>query len=105
MCTTAQRRGLSTIVGMELRHRALEVLGLSDVDEKVAGTLALQAQAASLSIADLAPPEPADLPGRPDRPQLLDHSAVARRSPATPLGRAVLLHAIAHIEFNAIKYV
>lgn len=34
---------------------------------------------------------------------LLAHSAVARRSPATPEGRAVLLHAIAHIEFNAIN--
>jgi len=88
---------------MELRHRALEVLCLADVDQKVAGTLELHAQAASLSIADAAPPEPVDLPGRPDRPELLAHSAVARRSPATPGGRAVLLHAIAHIEFNAIN--
>lgn len=31
------------------------------------------------------------------------HTEVARRSPATPEGRAVLLHAIAHIEFNAIN--
>ena len=47
---------------------------------------------------------PADtLPGRPARPQLLHHTAVARRSPATPEGRAVLIHAIAHIEFNAIN--
>ncbi len=96
-------RELSTIVGMELRHRALEVLCLSDVDQKVAGTLELHAQAASLSIADAAPPEPVDLPGRPDRPELLAHSAVARRSPATLQGRAILLHAIAHIEFNAIN--
>lgn len=34
---------------------------------------------------------------------LRHHTEVARRSPATPLGRAVLLHAIAHIEFNAIN--
>lgn len=34
---------------------------------------------------------------------LLRHTEVARRSPATPEGRAVLLHAIAHIEFNAIN--
>jgi uncharacterized ferritin-like protein (DUF455 family) len=90
---------------MELRHRALEVLCLADVDQKVAETLELHAQAASLSIAEAeaAPPEPVDLPGRPDRPELLAHSAVARRSPATPGGRAVLLHAIAHIEFNAIN--
>ena len=34
---------------------------------------------------------------------LLRHTDVARRSPATPEGRAVLIHAIAHIEFNAIN--
>lgn len=34
---------------------------------------------------------------------LLRHTEVARRSPATPEGRAILLHAIAHIEFNAIN--
>ncbi len=43
------------------------------------------------------------MPGRPERPVLLTHSEVARRSPSTPEGRAVLLHAIAHIEFNAIN--
>ncbi len=48
-------------------------------------------------------PEPATLPGRPERPALLRHTEVARRSPATPEGRAVLMHAIAHIEFNAIN--
>lgn len=49
------------------------------------------------------PSDPADLPGRPARPELLAHTAVARRSPATPEGRAILIHAIAHIEFNAIN--
>ncbi len=49
------------------------------------------------------PADPDALPGRPARPELRDHTAVARRSPATPLGRATLLHAIAHIEFNAIN--
>ncbi|MGP1691488.1 MAG: ferritin-like domain-containing protein [Giesbergeria sp.] len=88
---------------MELRQRALQVLCLSDVDQKVAQTLHMQTQAASFSIADKAPDEPLDLPGRPERPALLAHSQVARRSPATPAGRAVLLHAIAHIEFNAIN--
>ena len=43
------------------------------------------------------------MPGRPARPELRHHTAVARRSPATPEGRAVLIHAIAHIEFNAIN--
>lgn len=49
------------------------------------------------------PPDAHALPGRPARPELRHHTAVARRSPATPQGRAVLVHAIAHIEFNAIN--
>jgi len=66
----------------------------------------MQAQAASFSIASQALIAPIDshaLPGRPARPGLLHHTAVARRSPATAQGRAVLIHAIAHIEFNAIN--
>ena len=66
----------------------------------------MYAQAARISIATetrLTAPPADTLPGRPARPQLLHHTAVARRSPATPEGRAVLIHAIAHIEFNAIN--
>ncbi|WP_422843370.1 ferritin-like domain-containing protein [Acidovorax sp. M2(2025)] len=91
---------------MELRHRALQVLCLADPEQKAAATLDLQAQAAMLSIAEGALDLPAGLPalpGHPERPALLHHTDVARRSPATPLGRAVLIHAIAHIEFNAIN--
>ena len=91
---------------MELRQRALQVLCLADPEQKAAAALTLYAQAATLSIAQDTPPLPdgaQDLPGRPARPELLRHTAVARRSPATPEGRAVLIHAIAHIEFNAIN--
>jgi uncharacterized ferritin-like protein (DUF455 family) len=48
-------------------------------------------------------PEPADLPGRPPRPRLVEPKHVPQRSPATAIGRAGLIHAIAHIEFNAIN--
>ncbi len=91
---------------MELRHRALQVLCLAHPDEKVAAALALYAQADQCRLAATAPLPPADadaLPGRPERPELLHHTGVKRRSPATPEGRVVLLHAIAHIEFNAIN--
>lgn len=91
---------------MELRHRALQVLCLADPEQKAAAALTLQALAATLPIADEPPeppPHPGSLPGRPERPVLLRHTDVARRSPATPEGRAVLIHAIAHIEFNAIN--
>ena len=66
----------------------------------------MQAQSASFSIAKqthFAPTDAGALPGRPARPELRHHTAVERRSPATAEGRAVLIHAIAHIEFNAIN--
>ena len=42
-------------------------------------------------------------PGRPARPQLVPPRDVPSRTPFTLEGRAALLHAIAHIEFNAIN--
>jgi uncharacterized ferritin-like protein (DUF455 family) len=46
--------------------------------------------------------EPSGVPGRPARPQLVPPGSVAQRAVGTPEGRAALLHALAHIEFNAI---
>ncbi len=43
------------------------------------------------------------VPGRPLRPPLVHPANVPRRSPFTADGLAALLHAIAHIEFNAIN--
>lgn len=42
-------------------------------------------------------------PGRPDVPILVPPLEVERRSMRTPEGRAALIHALAHIEFNAIN--
>ncbi|HEX7932790.1 MAG TPA: ferritin-like domain-containing protein, partial [Paraburkholderia sp.] len=47
--------------------------------------------------------EPPGLPGRPARPELVEPRRLGRRSMQSPQGRAVLLHALAHIEFNAIN--
>nr|WP_232071129.1 ferritin-like domain-containing protein [Paraburkholderia pallida] len=44
-----------------------------------------------------------ELPGRPARPELVEPRSLQRRSMSTPQGRVVLLHALAHIEFNAIN--
>ncbi len=43
------------------------------------------------------------LPGRPLRPDLVHPSKVPYRGLGSPEGRAALLHAVAHIEFNAIN--
>ncbi len=48
------------------------------------------------------PPRPIGLPGRPDRPRLVSPRALSQRGLGSPEGRAALIHAIAHIEFNAI---
>jgi uncharacterized ferritin-like protein (DUF455 family) len=90
---------------MELRQRALEVLCLRNPFEKAEAAMQMHAAAAQWVITDCAPSLPADtvLPGHPDKPELLSHTAVARRSPATTQGRIILMHAIAHIEFNAIN--
>jgi uncharacterized ferritin-like protein (DUF455 family) len=45
---------------------------------------------------------PPDRPARPDTPVLLPPRDVPRRRPGSPAGRAALLHAIAHIELNAV---
>lgn len=43
------------------------------------------------------------IPGRPDKPQLVHPSQVAKRKLTTELGRIALIHSICHIEFNAIN--
>ncbi len=89
---------------MNPRRRALHALCLTDPQAKAEETRALFA---TLDIARIEPAEditaPPAVPGRPARPRLVPPKAVPSRSPFTPEGRAALLHAIAHIEFNAIN--
>ena len=86
-----------------LRQRALEALCIPEPAHKVAAALSAAADAASLAVEPSAPEPNAPVPGRPLRPELIHPSKVPRRSPFTPAGLAALLHAIAHIEFNAIN--
>jgi uncharacterized ferritin-like protein (DUF455 family) len=46
---------------------------------------------------------PIEIPGRPDLPRLVNPRKLSRRSTSSDAGRIGLLHAIAHIEFNAIN--
>jgi uncharacterized ferritin-like protein (DUF455 family) len=87
-----------------LRQLALHALCEADSDKKVALALDLCAQAATISIANPIQLDPQrTLPGRPARPELTHPAKVPRRSPLTLEGRAAMIHAIAHIEFNAIN--
>jgi len=88
----------------DLRQQALQALLEPDPQTKVGLTLAIQATSAPLLIANNADLQaPAGLPGRPARPELRAHLDVPKRSPFTPEGLAALLHAVTHIEFNAIN--
>ena len=48
------------------------------------------------------PARPIGLPGRPERPRLVSSRELSQRGLGSAEGRAALVHAIAHIEFNAI---
>ncbi len=87
---------------MELRSAALKALQEADPVAKAAAARALHpAPGAHVDPAVQLQPE-GPLPGRAERPLLVAPQALARRSPFTTAGRAALLHAVAHIEANAI---
>ena len=70
------------------------------LDATVAAARAFRARA--LLLDDPLPPRPIIAPGRPPRPRLVPARALPRRGLGSAEGRAALLHAIAHIEFNAV---
>ena len=90
-----------TLAGM-----AVEVLSTAAGREKTALSRAHAARwfAARTAGAPLAVgrADPPDRPARPRRPELLAPRDVPRRRPGTPAGRLALLHAVAHIELNAV---
>jgi len=90
----------------ELRDHALQCLLETDPHAKAAAVAALAAacRAGDLALDSAAAlAEPAAIPGRPARPELVPPRLVGRRSMATQEGRAMLVHALAHIEFNAVN--
>jgi uncharacterized ferritin-like protein (DUF455 family) len=93
-------------VDMELRQIALQLLAECNVERKVQGTLQLSeawfAQKLELdAVSELEAGQ--GIPGQPQRPELVSPLQVKKRAMNTPEGRAVLIHALAHIEFNAIN--
>jgi uncharacterized ferritin-like protein (DUF455 family) len=90
----------------ELRALALRWTEESDPSGKAEGVIAMAAswQAGELSL-DTQQPLIAQLPipGRPARPELISPKFVKHRSMLTVEGRAAMIHALTHIEFNAIN--
>ncbi|MGX4642635.1 ferritin-like domain-containing protein [Massilia sp. SYSU DXS3249] len=91
---------------IELRAAALHCLLLTDPRAKADAVAVLaQAQASGAAMVDSggALETTGAIPGRPARPELVSPRLVGRRSMATVEGRAMLVHALAHIEFNAVN--
>ena len=91
---------------LELRACALQSLLETDPAAKSAGVAAMRAahRLGDWRVdLDAALDAPAGIPGRPARPELVPPRLVGRRSMATVEGRAMLVHALAHIEFNAVN--
>ncbi|WMS42538.1 ferritin-like domain-containing protein [Acuticoccus sp. MNP-M23] len=88
-----------------LAEAAARIVGAADPERKVALTRAAAAawrgRTLSLSRGLLDPPMPRR-PGRPERPALMPPRDVPRRGFGTTAGRTAFMHAIAHIELNAI---
>jgi uncharacterized ferritin-like protein (DUF455 family) len=88
---------------MELRAAALQVLRLAQPADKAAAARALPHTPGGVVDTQAHLHCEQALPGRPERPLLVPHTRLVRRSHHTAAGRAALLHAVAHIEFNAIN--
>ena len=88
----------------ELRQSALQALLEPSSQQKVALAQSLWAQLATISIASNKHFDaPENVPGCPSRPLLRSHLDIRKCSPFTQEGLAALLHAVTHIEFNAIN--
>ena len=90
----------------ELRQAALHWLAQCDAARKAAGVrrLAQTWAAGELALDNQAALNATQIiPGRPEKPELVAPRSVKRRAMHTPEGRAIMIHAIVHIEFNAIN--
>jgi uncharacterized ferritin-like protein (DUF455 family) len=89
-----------------LRDMAVDVLTTADAKEKCA----LSREYAQLwrdsrageGLPEIGRTTPPDSPSRPEKPEVLDPRDVPMRKPGTLEGRLAMLHAIAHIELNAV---
>jgi uncharacterized ferritin-like protein (DUF455 family) len=92
---------------IELRQTTLEILTIADAQIKVGRVFQLfdeyQQQLIELDPAPTLNALGPDLPGRPQRPELIPPLQVPKRKMDSIEGRVALLHSLAHIEFNAIN--
>ena len=87
-----------------LRAGAIAAISAADLDRKVALTQKTHRlwNERILSLRTPLDPEPPLRPGRPQKPDLISPGKMKKRSLHTEAGRIALLHAICHIELNAV---
>jgi len=90
---------------MELRHCALEALQASEPRRKVGLVEKMWSARAEMvtEISQVFHPEEGSVPGRPQKPELINARHMPKRSAFNKEGLAALVHAVCHIEFNAIN--
>ena len=93
----------TSLPSTHLRPQVLTLLLMRNADAKAAAVRALAPfSAVSLAETQAVLAEPPGVPGRPERPELRPPSDMKSRAVGSPEGRAGLLHALAHIESNAV---
>ncbi len=87
-----------------LRDGAAQAISAPDLDLKtlLAQETARRWNERRLSLRTPLDTMPPDRPGRPEKPELIAPQKVPRRALTSLRGRIALLHAIAHIELNAV---
>lgn len=95
------RRG--TTLTDDLFAAAAACLFCCDITEKLKRARDLPDAVARLGRQTDALPAPIDAAGRPERPLLVEPSRLPQRGLGSTVGRSALIHAVAHIEFNAIN--
>ncbi|ACM26717.1 ferritin-like domain-containing protein [Agrobacterium sp. SHOUNA12C] len=100
--TMSEPADIETITS--LRGGAIAAIRSADLDRKttLAQETATRWFARTLSLRSPLDPPLADRPGRPRKPELVPPKHMKKRSLHTLQGRIALLHAIAHIELNAV---
>jgi uncharacterized ferritin-like protein (DUF455 family) len=80
-------------------------LAIKSPEEKCAAVtdLWLAVQTGNFEFDPATPVTPIGVAGRPAKPELVEPSRLRRRRLGSEEGRAALVHAVAHIEFNAIN--
>ena len=87
----------------ELRQSAYNAFISQNIEKKMALAGVLLAYTAINNIAKIELKNAQTQPGLPEKPELREPLNVDKRSPFTPAGHAALMHAICHIEFNAVN--